>query len=133
MGSQSKTCDQVRRAGWNPGHLHQKTSHTRFHDGQGVGVGVVVVLSLHHLVLENGEGAADLGLAEEENRVAVQEGEELLRQVRVEEELLLNVALVFRGHLLFIVGVDLGKLHVFVGLLFPRSCRAPILLVLVSC
>ena len=83
--------------------------------------------------MENGEGTADLGLAEEEDGVAVHEGEELLHQVQVEEELLLNVALVFRGHLLFIVSVDLGKLHVFTGLLFPRSCRAPMLLVLISC
>ena len=47
----------------------------------------------NHLVLENGEGAADLGLAKEEDRVAVHEGEELLHQVRVEEELLLKLTL----------------------------------------
>ena len=51
-------------------------------------------------VLENVGGATDLGLAEEEEGVAVQEGEELLHQVGVEEKLLLDMAFVVRGHIL---------------------------------
>ena len=53
-------------------------------------------------VLENLEGAADLGPAELEEGMAVQVGEELLHQVRVEEKLLLEMAFVVGGHILFL-------------------------------
>ena len=62
------------------------------------------------LVPENVKGAADFGLAEVEKRVEVQVGEELLHQVRVEEELLLHTDLGVRGHLLVF---SFYQLHVF--------------------
>ena len=62
------------------------------------------------LVPENVKGAADLGLAEVEKREDVQVGEELLHQVRVEEELLLHTDFGVRGHLFV---VYFYQLHVF--------------------
>ena len=75
-------------------------------------------------VVENGEGTADLGLAEEEDGVAVHEGEELLHQVQVEEELLLNVAFVVRGHLVLSDCASLGRLHVSRRSAFPKRLQS---------